>query len=296
MNPCGAVMDLGRRTFTQRCRFFRDSDEEAHIVWYPALPGAKTFPTENLFSNEDTFEQDPWIAEGTGPIWYTKFRNSRKAIPGALGTHQCGTAQDFAEGCLYLPAEPPVVYTPTGLPTCCNPAVVPKGGGVGGGKSSTWVGYPPDAVGGGGEGGGEIAETRIGTDAVAGGGEGGGEIAEVYTPGAAPPTATCAAAGTLVLGTEYTFTIGTTETQWWKFPVANGVQYHIQTTNVGFGSATFIGNHGSSCAGLSPLSYSVTGPDCWEFTSGATDNVYLTFTGNPMSPETYTVIVDAGAC
>jgi hypothetical protein len=68
-------------------------------------------------------------------------------------THQCGTPEDFAEGGLYDPAQPPVVYTGSGFPVCCDPVPTVLGGGAGGGLATVvYIGKP--AVTGGGAGSG----------------------------------------------------------------------------------------------------------------------------------------------
>lgn len=80
---------------------------------------------------------------GEVPFEPRPFRNERKK-PGALGEHVCGTQEDFAEGCKYEPLVAPVVYGSLGLPNCCNPAVVARGGGAAGGRAVVAFTFGPN--------------------------------------------------------------------------------------------------------------------------------------------------------
>lgn len=126
-------MRLGYKT---DCRFFRDRPEiVTRIKWIRAQPTAKVLGFPSVINNRmmDAF---PYENDDIGEVWGAKHSPvTQKPIPGALGDHVCGTPGDFAEGAIYNPDLPPVVYTTTGLPVCCNPVVIGKGGIGFGGKS-----------------------------------------------------------------------------------------------------------------------------------------------------------------
>lgn len=124
-----------RAPYTCRAKFFRDSDVEGDLVWYPARADAPVLPFPSVFTDL-IWDYDPWDADGPGPIpQFHIRRNFERVNPLALGTHVCGTAEDFANGGLYQPDDPPVVYLPSGLPECCLPIYGGTGGGMGSGRA-----------------------------------------------------------------------------------------------------------------------------------------------------------------
>jgi hypothetical protein len=134
-NPCGKAVDLGSRPFKCKYRPFRDSDQEVEIEWFPCAPGAELLPwvsnVSNPFWEEDQFE----FTDGTLPLDTVIPTGKPRSKPGSGKGHVCGTEGDFANGGLYQPALPPVAYGMQGLPSCCNPAVVGRGGVLDGGRS-----------------------------------------------------------------------------------------------------------------------------------------------------------------
>ena len=137
-NPCGRVVDFGRVPYRTSCRFFKDSDVETDIIWYPALPNAPVlgFPSAISSLNWGVEERDIGVycgyRVGEVPTAERKYTN-QKPKPAARGGHVCGTPEDFADGAVYDPDAPPIPYRPDGLPQCCV-----DGGGVGLG----WQAFP----------------------------------------------------------------------------------------------------------------------------------------------------------
>jgi hypothetical protein len=89
------------------------------IKWYRAPPGAKVFPGYSRFGIGYWANQDyDWFGPGQQlpkPLEYDK----GICPPNVTGQSFCGSLQDFAEGGLYDPTLPPVVYDQYGIPTCC---------------------------------------------------------------------------------------------------------------------------------------------------------------------------------
>ena len=125
-NPCGRAVEIGRGSYRTKCRFFADSDAEADIVWYPALPDAPAlgFPSAITSSEWDVRERDgtyPYRT-GVGEVFDAPRRRLKPAEkPAATGHHVCGTREDFEQGAKYNPALPPRLYRADGLPVCCAP-------------------------------------------------------------------------------------------------------------------------------------------------------------------------------
>ena len=125
------------------CRFFRDSDELNDVVWYKCRDDAPTLPFPSMVCSRFWDYEFQFQPPG-GEEPYAKFTNQRgPAKPAAVGTHQCGTAEDFAEGCLRDTTLPPVVYRANGLPACCAAVVDGRGGGAGGGRDVVTITEPP---------------------------------------------------------------------------------------------------------------------------------------------------------
>jgi len=125
-----------------RCRFFRDSDVEDEVLWYPALPDAEMLPYPSMIGNSYLDPDGVFFLPGGEVYGAEKIFSPEQQKPGALGGHVCGTETDFREGCLFLPDEPPVTYRTDGLPTCCGAAVDRAGGGAGGGRDLVVLNNP----------------------------------------------------------------------------------------------------------------------------------------------------------
>lgn len=172
-NPCGRIVEWGRRAYTTKARPFRNSDTQVDILWYPAREDAEVLGYDSALNSLDAFEQRLWyvspdINESPGePRPYSR----AKALPVPTGKHVCGTEQDFAEGGLYDPEAEPIEYNQWGLPLCCPMASVVGGGGVGSGRPT--VTYTRSSVGGG-VGSGIPRVSAPGLRIVRGGGVGSG--------------------------------------------------------------------------------------------------------------------------
>jgi len=131
--------------YKTKCRFFRDSDVEDEITWYPALPDAPLLGVPTVFASLRHEPKDFYWLPG-GEVPYKPFTVQKPATKtGALGVHHCGTDTDFREGCQFLPDDPPVSYQTNGLPDCCGAAPTLRGGGAGGGRVGVVV-TPPTLV------------------------------------------------------------------------------------------------------------------------------------------------------
>lgn len=141
-NPCGALVEWGRHRYRTECRFFRDSDVTATIVWYPCHEDAEELPYDHpiLQSVWDREGDDYLPRSGVGEVWGSPHvTDNMRPVPGARGQHLCGTEQDFEFGAAFDP-DADVQYRPDGLPVCC-PGFVPAG--------LLWGGrWPPPIAGG----------------------------------------------------------------------------------------------------------------------------------------------------
>jgi len=152
------------------------------------------------------------------------------------------------------------------------------GGGELGGLDPTGL-----ELGGGGELGGLEAA------ALALGGEG-----EVLTP--LTPGATCSAAPVVTLGTDYTFSIASGVTHWFKFPATSGVQYKVRCT-VNSGSISSVTVTRGTCG--SPTFLFILNPPfstCNTFTPPANTDGMIAVAGPLMGSGNYTIHANTGAC
>jgi hypothetical protein len=134
---------MGSRPFKCRYRPFRNSDEEIEVTWFPAAPGALPLGrVSNItipFWEQDQFE----YSDGLLPLSSVVPTGKPVVRPGTGRGHVCGTDEDFREGGIYAPLDPPVTYGVQGLPTCCGaPALLGGGDGVGGVVGVVWAVAP----------------------------------------------------------------------------------------------------------------------------------------------------------
>ena len=179
-SPCGAAVDIGRYSYDEEVKVFRNSDATAGIHWYPAIASAPAlpFPSRLLYHQWDSpyleLDGSYYGPETPNPPW-----NGAKENPDAIGLHQCGTPEDFAFGGYYDPLRTPVEYRPDGLPVCCSPIFTGIGGAVGGGTAT--VTYQGPYSGSGGAVGGGSALFYWGTQYTGIGGAVGSGTATVLT-------------------------------------------------------------------------------------------------------------------
>lgn len=148
-NPCGRIVDVGRRPYTTKARFWKDEEEENDIVWYtvPWTNPVLGYPSRIQSLDQKTF---PWVAEGVGEVYNVpRPYNGKRASCFLNGHHVCGTQLDFEVGGTRDDTKPPVEYNRDGIPICCQPPFCGLGGLVIGGTADVTVtpaGCPAPAV------------------------------------------------------------------------------------------------------------------------------------------------------
>src|SRR6185295_16719872 len=172
-NPCGRIVDWIRRPYRTLCQFNR-TGPPAEIQWYEVPEDTPVLGFPSGICSLD-WELDPWYPMTIGerdraPRSYRAF----KTPPGKLGGHVCGTPEEFQFGGTYDPSIPPVVYSTTGLPTCCNPARVGRGGAGAGGRAFVDRRRAVVVYGGAGAGGDSSSLRRAARLIYGGAGAGGG--------------------------------------------------------------------------------------------------------------------------
>jgi hypothetical protein len=122
-NPCGRVVDFGSGSYRTKCRFFKDSDLEIDILWYPVNPGTPCIDGESAISvwynDREQAGEVPPKRSGVGEVggrFVQRVKPQEKAA--ATGRHVCGTPEMFAEGATF-DAAVNVLYRADGLPACC---------------------------------------------------------------------------------------------------------------------------------------------------------------------------------
>lgn len=112
------MVDYIRRPYRVLARPFKDSEETAEMVWYPALPDAPTLPFPTVFNS---LEYQPFPLAKTSPgevPFVDRIFTEQRPKPHATGNHQCGSPEAFLDGISYDPAAV-VPYNDDGLPVCC---------------------------------------------------------------------------------------------------------------------------------------------------------------------------------
>lgn len=199
-------MDWRRIPFTSKVRAFRDNDTAAGVVWYPVAKGAPALGRSSAIAVPN-WDDRTWEWAGTVGE-YTAKLEARGDKPRVIANydHVCGTDEDFREGGHYDDVAPPVKYGAQGLPACCNPPVVGKGGLVLGGRGS--VSYAP-------------LPARRGGVVLGGKGD------VVYYPPGPTGGTSCVDAPLIPIPSTLTAPLTTAAAQWWKF-LADGVhQYRL---------------------------------------------------------------------
>jgi len=230
-NPCGHIVAWGSRPYTTTARPFRNSNRTVKIVWYPAHPNAPVLPFASALNSLDDQEQRLWMEDQehnedpTAPRSY----NARKPPQIAPTGHLCGTREDFERGGLYSPDDVPPPVDLAGIPLCCNPGIVPVGGGVGGGVMTPGT---VDVSAGGESWGGDAPEFIAYADSGEGGTSWGGDAPESYTPGSPAGGTDCNTAGVLSIATPYSLTIPAgAGFVWWKYVTTVTSVHHVELAN-----------------------------------------------------------------
>lgn len=109
------------------------------------------------------------------------------------------------------------------------------------------------------------------------------------------PGATCGTAGTMTLGTGYTYTVPAMGVHWWTFPVTNGTTYRVRYVRNSGGPAEIASLYHGSCP-TPTLVGSLSLAGCQQFTAGSGEAGYVRIDGDPAGPTNYTITPDAGTC
>lgn len=104
------------------------------IRWYEVQPDAPAIDrTTAIYRRE--WDNDQYNDVEVGELPGQRKRFLAGFVPRGLpGVHVCGTDTDFEEGGEYAPLLPPVRYSASGWPLCCDPPVTLRGGAAGGGR------------------------------------------------------------------------------------------------------------------------------------------------------------------
>jgi len=215
-NPCGKVVEYGRRPYSTQCRFFSDSDEEVRIRWYPALPDAGTLPFPSKITSLD-WSSWPWLASGVGEVFKAsrgptllgdRPYNGAQAIPYMHGIDPCKGSEVFKNGEPYDPSAPPQLYDENLIPLCCINFITPAGG-------IEWDGTAPVSY--------------------------------------SPPNNTCPTAILMDPSNSFSVTIPAGEERWYKVNIATaGTAYHwhMTVTPFSFGFIQMAEPNGTNCGDL----------------------------------------------
>lgn len=133
---------MARRPYSTACRFFKDSDVEVQIKWYPCVEPVECLPFPSKINSLD-WSSFPELAEGVGEVYGSpRTYNGAKAIPYAHGLTPCKPAEVFHDGEHYDPTAPPQKYDEKGFPLCCLDRFVSTGGLLWGGEAVVTTAVP----------------------------------------------------------------------------------------------------------------------------------------------------------
>jgi hypothetical protein len=119
---------MARRPYTTACRFFKDSDIEIPIRWYPAKEPIEVLPFPSKINSLD-WNSAPELASGVGEVYGSpREYNGAKVIDYAHGLTPCQPAEVFRDGEHYDQALPAQKYDEKGFPLCCLDRFVSTGG------------------------------------------------------------------------------------------------------------------------------------------------------------------------
>lgn len=124
INPCGRAVDIGRRPYTTKARFFTDDLVEVDIWWYEAPLDRGTLGVPSLLHSLE-WDSHPWLAAGVGEVYGAErtYKDPwEKTLP--LEKHLCGTLPQVARGIEFDPNRN-VCYDWQSLPFCCRGPMPP---------------------------------------------------------------------------------------------------------------------------------------------------------------------------
>ena len=146
IQPCGMVLDFLPCCYEVQIKPFRDSDVAVGFKYYPAPPGAKTFPGWSFINSRNWWEFHDEKVD-LGEQSYNERTNKFVPTPaGVDGQHFCGELDWFENGQPYDPLAPATQYNADGIALCC---LVTKNKNVAGEGSPAALKffYPPFMVG-----------------------------------------------------------------------------------------------------------------------------------------------------
>ena len=181
-NPCGRIVDFGRKPYRCECRFLRDDGRVGTVRWVEADPDAPTLDKVCIISRRE-WERDEWLPAPVGEVTGAQKKFSPSFVPvGLPGEHVCGTDEDFDLGGKYEPELPPMEYAANGWPRCCTPPLLVRGGAVGSGLAFFAVVRGLARPSGGKGGGKSLIDNRRGLARPSGGRGGGFTFLEPVAP------------------------------------------------------------------------------------------------------------------
>ncbi len=311
-NPCGRVVDFGRRAYSTACRFLRDDDTVSQIRWVEARPDAPVLGrVARIMSLDD--ECDPWLPTDVGEVdGAPRPFTGQKAPVGLNGDHVCGSDEDFELGGTLDEEAPEVRYGALGFPLCCAPPLRLRGGagasgralyvlkgvykmrggagasgraavtvtpglrlygGAGAsGRAAVSFTSGPHLYGGAGASGRAVFVPVPWVEPAEGGLEIGGEAGEEYTPGMLPPGTTCADATPFEMDVLYRSPVPVGEDWWYKCELAADTTYHLDLPDFAF-STTLVMYGAGDCPSPSFLVFNSDVPTCRYWTT--TDPITL---------------------
>jgi len=115
-----------------------------------------------------------------------------------------------------------------------------------------------------------------------------------FTP-AAGPGSTCATAGTVTLGSSYTYDYPSLGgSHWWTFSAAASTTYYVKVTVNSGGSGSCNVSKGT-CA-LPTLLFTIMGSGCNTLNESSAVTVLIQITGPVLGTGNYTLKCDTGSC
>lgn len=120
------MVDLARKEYRTKCRFFKDNPLEVTIRWRRAAPNAPTLGFPTAFMNAEWLDEgydQPQLAQVGEVVPADRPYVFGGELVGLDYQHVCGTPEQFLNGVEYDP-DRDVVYDEQGLPLCCNAPIV----------------------------------------------------------------------------------------------------------------------------------------------------------------------------
>lgn len=118
-NPCGRVVDMGRRPYSTMAKFFKDSDQAVKIKWYKADDDAPVLGFPSSINSLD-MRTYPWMPYPLGEVFGAERTYNAQWTPPAETDYQvCGTEEQFIHGATYNPPGNNLYIPALSIPQCC---------------------------------------------------------------------------------------------------------------------------------------------------------------------------------